>query len=224
MLSDKILSQVLDVNIRKYMFIFILTILFFINYVSFFSITNLIKGTFIFVFLLFFVYNDYIKQGKYIKHINEFEKQNHVNKLLEDTSILKFLDRKEYLSDININTYNDIVKHSTYFIKAYRLSLINPSDAKQYYDCAKDERDKIINLMSSFSVSKVRYDHYSKHEDYDILFDDIEEFTEILNHYLKEIGLLSIDNWEKDINHNKSPFYSDDIKGRDKYSGVNDII
>jgi len=224
MLLDKLLSKTIDKNIVKYIIIFSLILILFIFNKTLLSVENLIKLSFLALFVLFFIYKDYQKEIIKSDKLNDFGKDFNLNEILNNTDILIFLEDKKYIKNINNNTYFDIIKHCTYFYKSYKLSEIDKGNAKMYYDCANDEKNEIINLMSSLSISKTKYDHYSKKPDYEIIENDINQLKEILNNYLRKIGLITIDEWENEINYTKAPFYNQKVQPRDKYNYLTNII
>ena len=219
-----ILSKTIDKNITKYIIIFLTVITLFVFYQNILSLANLIKFVFIIVILGLFIYRDYFDENDKNNKLKQFGKDFSVNELLSNTDIIDFLEHRKYIKEINKNTYFDIIKHCTYFIKPYKLSIIDKENAKMYYDCANDEKNEIINLMSSLTISKTLYDHYSKNPDYEMIEKDINRSKHILNNYLRKIGLISIDTWEEDIDYTKKPFYNEKVQPRDKHNSKTNII
>lgn len=224
MLGNQLLSKTIDKHILKYIILFSIFITVFLFYQSTLSVVNITKLIIIIGLVGIFMFSDYKTADLHNEKLKEFGKDFKISELLNNTDIMSFLERKKYIKDINKNTYFDIIKRCTYFIKAYKLCEIDKENSKQYYDCANGEKNEIINLLSSISITKVRYDHYSKEPDYEIIGKDIDEITKILNNYLRKMGLYSIDTWEEGPNYLKQPFFNEKVQPRDKYNLKSNII
>tara|TARA_Y100000389_G_C17396316_1_gene482728 strand:+ start:61 stop:753 length:693 start_codon:yes stop_codon:yes gene_type:complete len=130
-----------------------------------------------------------------------------------DQFFFDFFRKNKYIKEVNLYTWNEIIKHSDNFIKTVKLMDTEIKNKHQLLDIAKMEKNKILSLFSSFIVSRppgtLNID--STITDSEYINREREILKAELDFYYGEMVKKSLLEWKDNINITNKPIMDETV-------------